>query len=169
MVVAVAWLAAVIGAVTMVAVASSGVILAGSGFPVAFAGLALAGVSDASVGAVLTLRRPGNVIGLVLLLAAILLPVTFLGFIGGAVTEGQGSRDVLAGLSALLGSLGIVPTLIIAGPLLGSALPGWAPPRAALEVAGRSDRGDGGARFGDRGAPPGARRRQPRRQPVRPG
>ena len=123
MVVAVAWLAAVIGAVTMVAVASSGVILAGTGFPLAFAGLALAGVSDASVGAVLTIRRPGNVIGLVLLLAAILLPVTFLGFIGGAVTEGQGSHDVLAGLSALLGSLGIVPTLIIAGPLLALLFP----------------------------------------------
>ena len=122
-VVGVAWLAAFTGAVTMVIVSSSGVILAGTGFPVAFAGLALAGVSDASVGAVLTLRRPGNVIGLVLLLAAILLPLTFLGFIGGAVTVGQGSHDVLAGLSALLGSLGIVPTLIIAGPLLALLFP----------------------------------------------
>src|SRR2546429_9046829 len=33
-------------------------------------------ISNASVGAVLTLRRPGNVVGLLLMLAATLIPVT---------------------------------------------------------------------------------------------
>ena len=139
----VAWLAAVTGAVTMVArcLHRGRPSRQPASLVFGFVGLALAGVSDASVGAVLTLRRPGNVIGLVLLLAAILLPLTFLGFIGGAVTEGQGSHDVLAGLSALLGSLGIVPTLIIAGPLLAllfpdGRLPGprWRWPVGAIAV-----------------------------------
>jgi hypothetical protein len=107
----------------MVVVISSG-FLESSGLTGPFAGLAVAIVIDASVGAVLTLRRPGNVVGLVLLLAANLIPLTFLGFIGGAVpTEGERSQDVLAGLSALFGSLGISPTLIVAGPLLALVFP----------------------------------------------
>lgn len=122
-VVAVAWLVAVVGAMTMVFVVSSG-FLEGSGLSAHFAGLAVAIIIDASVGAVLTLRRPGNVVGLVLLLAANLIPLTFLGFIGGAVmTDGGRSQDALAGLSALIGALGIYPTLIVAGPLLALVFP----------------------------------------------
>jgi hypothetical protein len=118
----IAWLVAIIGALALLA-ASAGTTLLGSGFSLGFVGLALAVVTDASVGAVLSLRRPGNVVGVVLLLAAILIPITFLGFVGGAGTDGPAKRDVLAGLSALIGGLGISPTLIIAGPLLALVFP----------------------------------------------
>ena len=123
-IIGVAWSAAVMGAVMMAVVASSGVILVGTGFSLGFAGLAAASISDATVGAILTIRRPGNIVGPILLLAGTLLPVTFLGFIGGAVpTVGGDRQDVAAGLSAVVGSLGITPTLIIAGPLLALVFP----------------------------------------------
>jgi hypothetical protein len=121
-VVGVAWFAAIAGAFALLT-ASAGTTLGGSGFSLGYAGLALAVVTEASVGAVLSLRRPGNIVGLVLLLAAILIPITFLGFVGGAGTDGPGKRDVIAGLSALIGGLGIAPTVIIAGPLLALVFP----------------------------------------------
>jgi hypothetical protein len=83
------------------------------------------------------------VVGLVLLSSAILIPVTFLGFVGGAVlTVDRGRHDLLAGLFALIGSLGIFPTLIVAGPLLAlvfpnGRLPGprWRWPLGAITAA----------------------------------
>ena len=124
--VAVAWLTAMAGAVALVFAASAGTALTGGspGFSLIFGGLALAVATDASVGAVLMLRRPGNVVGLVLIVAAILLAVTFLGFVSGAVlTEERGRHDVVAGLASLLGGLGIYPTLIVAGPLMALVFP----------------------------------------------
>lgn len=139
--VAVAWLTALAGTVAMVVLVSSGGLLAGTWFALGFAGLAAASITDASVGAILIVRRPGNVVGLVLLLAGNLLPATFLGFIGGAVVEGR-STDLLAGIAAMVGSLGITPTLIVAGPLLAlvfpdGRLPGrrWRWPLGAIAVA----------------------------------
>jgi hypothetical protein len=38
-------------------------------------------------------------------------------------TEGRGTQDVLGGISALIGALGIAPTLIVAGPLLALVFP----------------------------------------------
>jgi len=126
-VVAVAWLAAMAGAAALVFAATAGVGLAGSSganFSVIFGGLALAVAIDASVGAVLTLRRPGNIVGVVLMLAAILLAAAILGFPGGAVLyEERGRHDLLAGVVALIGALGIYPSVIVAGPLLALVFP----------------------------------------------
>ena len=125
--VAIAWLAAMAGAAALVIAATAGVGLAGGGstnFSVIFGGLALATAIDASVGAVLTLRRPGNIVGVVLMLAAIALAAAFLGFVGGAILyEERGRHDLLAGVVALIGVLGIYPSLIVAGPLLALVFP----------------------------------------------
>ncbi|MEA2546367.1 MAG: hypothetical protein QOI09_1640, partial [Chloroflexota bacterium] len=121
---AIAWTVAVVAAIALVFAGSTETHLTGSGFSPGFVGLALAVATDASVGAVLALRRPGNVVGLVLVLAANLLGATFLGFLGGALlTEQRGSHDVIAGLTALIGVLGIYPTLIVAGPLVALVFP----------------------------------------------
>lgn len=124
--VTVAWLVAIAGVVGLVYAASAGTALAGgsSGFSLIFGGLALAVATDASVGAVLMLRRPGNVVGPVLMVAAILLAVTFLGFPSGAVlTEEHGRHDLLAGVASLLAGLGIYPSLMVAGPLVALVFP----------------------------------------------
>jgi MFS family permease len=124
-VVAGAWLATLAGAAALSLVErASGGIVFGSGFEMVFAGLAMNVVAFSSVGAILTLRRPGNRIGLVLMVAAMLLAVTFLGFIYGAVlTAARGRDDALAGFTALLGGLGIYPTLVVAGPIVALLLP----------------------------------------------
>ncbi len=58
------------------------------------------------------------------MVAAMLLAVTFLGFVYGAVlTEARGKGDVLAGFTALLGGLGVFPTLVVAGPMVALLLP----------------------------------------------
>jgi hypothetical protein len=102
-IVAVAWLAAVAGAIALVFAGSAGTGRTGGGYVFVFGGLALAVVTDASVGAVLTLRRPGNVVGRLPMLAAILIPVTFVGFTFGAVlAQERGRHDILAGLVALI-------------------------------------------------------------------
>ena len=121
-----AWLAAVAGAVALVFAASAGTALTGgsTGFSLIFGGVALAVATDASVGAILMLRRPGNVVGLVLMVAAILLAVTFLGFPSAAVlTEERGRHDLLAGVASLLAGLGIYPSVMVAGPLVALVFP----------------------------------------------
>jgi hypothetical protein len=123
-VVAIAWLAAVIGAAMLVVTAGTMPGIAASGMSPVLAGLSLAIVTDASVGAVLTVKRPGNVVGLALLTAAILLAVTFLGFAaGGVLTEQRGRHDIVAGLVSLIGVVGIYPTIIVAGPLIALLFP----------------------------------------------
>ena len=143
-VVGLAWLASVAGAVLLVvAVPFGGAGLSGAGFAPVFAGLAVAIVVYATVGAILILRRPGNLVGPVLMAAAMVIVLTFLGFVFGAVlTVARGEEDVLAGLMALLGALGIVPVLIVAGPALALVfpdghLPGprWRWPAGAIAVA----------------------------------
>jgi hypothetical protein len=123
-VVAIAWLAALAGAVALVFAGNAGSSLTGSGFFLPYGGSALAVVTNASVGAVLMLRRPGNVVGVLLMLGAILIAVTFVGFTVGAVlTEERGRHDLLAGLVALFFALGIVPTLMVAAPLVALVFP----------------------------------------------
>ena len=142
-VVAIAWVSAVAGAATLVLTAGTMPGVAASGMSPVLFGLSLAIVTDAIVGAVLTLKRPGNVVGLVLLVAAILMAVTFVGFTAGAVlTEQRGPHDLVAGVVSLTGVVGIYPTIIIAGPLVAllfpnGHLPGprWRWPVGAIAVA----------------------------------
>jgi hypothetical protein len=123
--VGVAWLATVVGAILLV-VTSQIVFVdqTGAGWTLVFVSLAFDVVAFGSVGAILALRRPGNVIGLVLIVAGLLIVQTFLGFILGAVIPGAGNAgSTLAGLLGLVGGLGITPTLIVAGPLLAVLFP----------------------------------------------
>ena len=123
-VVAIAWLAAVAGAIALVFAGGVETSFSGGGYVLVMGGLALAVITDASVGALLALRRPGNIVGLVLLLAAILPSFSILGFVVGNVLSAERGRDdVLAGLVGLVGVLGIVPALIAAGPLLALVFP----------------------------------------------
>ena len=86
--------------------------------------IALGMVSNATVGAVLTLKRPGNVVGLVLMLAAILPAITLLGWISGAaLSQQRGPDDFLAGFASLVGAVGFTPSLFVAGPLLALLFP----------------------------------------------
>jgi hypothetical protein len=122
-VVAVAWLAAVAGALLVFAV-RAGSSFTDSGSSLVMAGIVLAFASAASVGAVLALRRPGNVVGLLLMLGAVLGAVTLLGWVwGSALTAERGQYDVLAGFASLVGGLGFTPSLFVAGPLLALLFP----------------------------------------------
>jgi hypothetical protein len=121
--VAVAWLAAIAGALFVFAVRPV-TSFTGSGSSLVLAGLVLAIASDASVGAILTLRRPGNVVGLVLMLAAILSAVTLFTWVSGAaLTEQRGGHDFFAGALSLIGALGFMPSLFVGGPLLALLFP----------------------------------------------
>jgi hypothetical protein len=124
--IAVAWFTCLAGAIGLVVAAttSGGLADDSAGFPFIFVGLALTVATDASVGAVLMLRRPGNFVGLILVLAALVVAATFLAFIlAAALVEARGQRDVLAGLASVLAGLGIYPSLIVAGPLLALVFP----------------------------------------------
>jgi len=141
LVVALAWLAAVAGAALGFAVRSGSSF--GSGSDLVVAGFVLVIVSDASVGAILTIRRPGNVVGLVLMLTAILGAVTLFAWVSGAaMTAQRGPDDFLAGLLSLIGASGFFPLLIVGGPLLALLFPtgrlpgrGWRWPVGAMFAA----------------------------------
>jgi hypothetical protein len=121
--VAIAWLATVICAVLVFAV-RPGTSFTNSASSLGFAVIALAMVSDATVGAVLMLKRPGNVVGLVLMLAAILPAVTLFAWVwGAALAEERGHNDFLAGLVSLVGAVGFTPSVFVAGPLLALLFP----------------------------------------------
>ena len=122
-VIAVGWLAAVTGAVLVFAVRPTNS-FAGSGSSLVLAGLVVAIASDATVGVILMLKRPGNVIGLVLMVAAILSAVTLLAWVSGAALgEQRGIHDLVAGVVSLIGVVGFVPTMFVAGPLLALLFP----------------------------------------------
>jgi hypothetical protein len=122
-VVAVAWLATVAGAM-LVFVARAGSSYSDSSFSAVLGGLVLGIATNASVGAILTLRRPGNVVGLVLMFGAVLSAITLLTWVSGAaMTTQRGRDDVLAGLLSLIGGLGFFPTLIVFWPLLALLFP----------------------------------------------
>lgn len=128
--VAIAWLAAVALAL-LVFFVRAGDGFTSSGASLGFAGLALAIVSNASVGAVLMIRRPGNNIGRVLMLAAILTAVTVFGWVSGAArTDTHGANDFLAGVASIIGGLGFVPSILVAGPLLALLFPSGRLPTA---------------------------------------
>jgi hypothetical protein len=124
-VVGIVWFTSAVGALLLV-IAGSATSISGGGIRVVlgFVGLATAVLVYASVGAILTLRRPGNRMGLVLMTAAGFITVTFLGFVFGAVLTGtRGKEDVIAGIASLFGVLGIYPTLILVGPIVALLFP----------------------------------------------
>ena len=102
-VVGVAWLATLTGAILLVA-ASQIVFLdpTGAGFTLVFVSLAFDVMAFGSVGAILALRRPDNTVGLVLIVAGLLLVQTFLGF----VLRSGTSRTVASTGNTLAGLLG---------------------------------------------------------------
>ena len=127
-VVAAVWLAAVSGTVALLYAARTPTGLTGGQMSPIFVGVALAVVTDACVGAGLILRRPGNVIGLLLLAASMISAVTFVGFfVGATLTEQRGRHDVLAGIASLIGPL--VAIIFPDGRLPG---PRWRWPVAAI-------------------------------------
>lgn len=141
-VVAVAWIAAVAGALLVFAVRP--VAFTGSGYTLGLAGLGLAIVTNATVGAVLTVKRPGNVIGAVLLLAADLTAATVLGWVSAmTLAERGGPHDALARLTAFVGAVGFLPSVFVGGPLLALLFPTgrlpsprWKLPLAGIVIAG---------------------------------
>ena len=124
-VVGAAWRATFVGAVVLVVLGFVGPFdLSEAGFKVVFMGLAFDVLVFASVGAVLSAPRPMNVVGLILTISALLVSLTFLGFIFGALlTATRGQDDLLAGVVSLIGGLGIDPTLIVTGALLALVFP----------------------------------------------
>jgi hypothetical protein len=123
LIIAVAWLVAVAGAM-LVFVVRPEHSFTGSGATLVLAGLVLEIATNASVGAILVLRRPGNVIGLVLMLGAIVSAVTLLTWVSGAaLTEQRGGHDFLAGAVSLIGGIGFVPSIFVGGPLLALLFP----------------------------------------------
>ena len=122
-VVALAWLAAVAGAM-LVLVARTGSNYTDSSFSPVLGGLVLGIATNASVGAIVTLRRPGNVVGLVLMLGAVLTAITLLTWVSGAaMTAQRGPYDLLGGLATLIGALGFAPSVFVGGPLLALLFP----------------------------------------------
>jgi hypothetical protein len=124
-VVATAWLATVVGAVALVVLGFVGPFdFSEGGFRLVFVGLGFDVLVFATVGSVLSVRRPSNAVGLILTLSGLLVSLTFLAFIFGALlTATRGQDDVLAGVVSLVGSLGIDPTLIVTGALLALVFP----------------------------------------------
>ena len=121
--VAITWLATFVCAVLVFAV-RPGSSFTGSGSSLVLAGLVIAVVSNASVGAILVLRRPGNVVGLVPMLGSVLSAVTLFTWVAGAgLAEQRGGHDFLAGVLSLIGALGFVPSMFVSGPLLAVLFP----------------------------------------------
>ena len=140
--VGVAWVSAVAGAFLVFAMRSTA--FAGDGYSMGFAGLALTIMTNASVGAVLMVKRPGNVVGTILTLTADLMAATLLGWVAGAtLTVQRGPHDTLAGLVSVVGAVGFLPSLVLTGPLLAMLFPTgrlpsprWRWPLAGIVAAG---------------------------------
>ena len=140
-VVAVVWAITALGAafMTALAVTISEVAVTGPWLAI-FTALSAVVVTFASVGAILALRRPRNVVGLVLQASGPLLVTTFCGFLLGAwFTEVNGPDDPLAVFASVVASVTVSPTMIVVGPALAllfpdGHLPGprWRRPVAAI-------------------------------------
>jgi len=123
--VALVWAATALGAAVLT---TAGTAIAGTAsrgaWVLAFAALGGDVLAFASVGAVLAIRRPDNVVGLVLLVSGPLIVATFCGFLFGArLTEVRGPDDPLAMLLSFVGSLTIYATLIVVVPVLALVFP----------------------------------------------
>jgi hypothetical protein len=137
------WLLAAAGAVVLVATGIAMEQDANGSLNVlwifAFGALGLDVVVFATVGAIVAIRKPGNVVGLVLIGSSLLIVLTFCGFLfGGRQTAYHGPDDPLAVAASFVGSVTIFPTLIFVGPVLALVFPdGRLPgPRWRWPVAG---------------------------------
>ena len=137
-----AWLAAVGGAGAMVWIAASPSSALGD-LLVPVVAMANAAVVYASVGAILSIRRPANVIGALLQVGGLLIAVTFVGFIvGAAATEAHGPDDPIAVWASFAGSVTVFAMILVVGPAIAllfpdGRLPGlrWRLPAAVIVVA----------------------------------
>ncbi len=125
LVVALVWAITAVGAVFMTVLAVSMTEVEVSGpWLATFTALSAVVVAFASVGAILALRRPGNVVGVVLQASGPLLVTTFCGFLLGAwFTEVNGPDDTLATVASVVASVAVSPTVIIVGPALALLFP----------------------------------------------
>ena len=124
--VALAWLAAVAGAVVLFLLSSgiAGATLTRGSWLLAFGAVVIDVAVYASVGAVVSLRRPDNVIGPVLMAGGCLIVTTFLGFVVGATaTANLGPQNPIAGWASLIGGATIYLAIIVAGPALALLVP----------------------------------------------
>jgi hypothetical protein len=92
---------------------------------VAFFGIiGLWGVANATMGALIVLRRPRNPIGRLLLVGGPLIISVFLGFtLSGLRNLTAGSEDLLGGLAGWWASIAFFPALLIAWPLIAILFP----------------------------------------------
>jgi hypothetical protein len=89
-----------------------------------FSLIGLWGVADATMGALIVLRRPRNPIGRLLLAGGPLIISVFLGFaLSGLRTLTAGSEDMLGGLAGWWASIAFFPALLIAWPLVAILFP----------------------------------------------
>lgn len=124
MAVAATWLATLIGAIALIVASGHRGGASDGGIDLTFVAVAMDVVAFSSVGTILTLRLPKNRVGLVLMVAAVLMVLTFLGYVLGAVrTAAAGVGDPLADLLTLLGGMGVSPTLVVGGALLALVFP----------------------------------------------
>ncbi len=118
------WMGTLIGAVAIVVASGHRGGVSDGGIDPTFVGLAVDVLAFSSVGAVLTLRLSENRVGLVMMVGAVLMVLTFLGYVLGAVlTATVGVDDPLAALLTLLGGMGVNPTLVVGGGLLALVFP----------------------------------------------
>ena len=118
-----AWVVAIGGAGTLVVVGLAGPAGTVGSFATLFVGIGFDIVVYATVGLLLGLRRPDNLVAALLQAAALMLGVTFLGFAGGAVlAQARGPGDPVAGV-VTLGGATINASLVLAGPALAIVFP----------------------------------------------
>jgi hypothetical protein len=91
--------------------------------------IGLWGVANATVGALIVWRRPGNRIGRILQAGGALVPSVFLGFTTGAIrTTTVASDELLGPLAAYWAGVMLYPAVFIAFPLVGIMFPDGRPP-----------------------------------------
>jgi len=113
------WLFAAAGALAIVIAVIIGADPAADDFwpgIIVFASIAIDALTCTTVGALIVMRRPDNVVGWLLAALGVGLVLTFAGFgIGGVRTSLAGRDDLLAGLAAWTGVVAFNPTIALVG------------------------------------------------------
>ena len=139
------WIVAAVGGSAIVIFAVVGAKPAAADFwpaLVMFAFIAIDAVTCTSVGALIAIRRPGNLVGWLLAAVGAGLALTFAGFgLAGVRTSGAGPTDLIAGLAIWTGVVAFNPTIALVGFVMlvfpDGRLPStrWARPTGALIFA----------------------------------